>query len=63
MHLTHRVFDRYHIVTPADPQEAPRKLADTVHDTVTCFALDGNAASVQKFRVGACSSEERATAF
>ena len=26
-HRTRSVFDRYHIVSPADPQEATRKLA------------------------------------
>jgi hypothetical protein len=32
-HGTRTVFDRYHIVSPADPQEAARKLTGTLSGT------------------------------
>jgi len=34
-HRTRAVFDRYHIVSPADLQEVARKLAGTFPGTVT----------------------------
>jgi hypothetical protein len=33
-HKTRAVFDRYHIVSPADPQEAARKLAEPGSATI-----------------------------
>ena len=38
-HKTRAVFNRYHIVSPADLQEATRKLAGTIPGTITCDAL------------------------
>ena len=38
-HKTRAVFDRYHIVSPADRQEATRKLAGTIPGTIVRDAL------------------------
>jgi hypothetical protein len=38
-HKTRAVFDRYHIVSPADLQEDTRKLAGTIPGTITRDAL------------------------
>jgi integrase len=45
-HRTRAVFDRYHIVSPADLQEAARKLAGTFRGTVTTPAVDASRVSV-----------------
>jgi hypothetical protein len=38
-HKTRAVFDRYHVVPPADLQEAARKLAGTIPGTITPAAV------------------------
>jgi len=38
-HKTRAVFDRYHIVSPGDLQEAARKLAGTIPSTITPSAV------------------------
>ena len=39
-HKTRAIFDRYHIVSPADLQEAARRLAGTFAGTSTPPAVD-----------------------
>jgi hypothetical protein len=45
-HRTRAVFDSYHIVSPADLQEAARKLAGTFTGTEATPAVDASHASV-----------------
>jgi integrase len=45
-HRTRAVFDRYHIVSPADLQEAARKLAGTIAGTVAPREVDASMVSV-----------------
>ncbi len=40
-HRSRAVFDRYHIVSPYDLQEAARKLTGTIPGTVAPLALTG----------------------
>ncbi len=47
-HETPSVFKRYHIVSPADLQEASRKLAGMFSGTFGHIALDGSAGSVRQ---------------
>ena len=39
-HKTRSVFDRCHIVSPGDLQEATRRLADTIPGTLALEAVD-----------------------
>ena len=41
-HKTRAVFDRYHIVSPTDLQEAARKLTGTIPGTVDTSRIDAH---------------------
>ncbi len=41
-HKTRAIFDRYHIVSPADFQEATRRLAGTIPGTINSRALESS---------------------
>ena len=45
-HRTRAVFDRYHIVSPADLQEAAPKLAGTFAGTVATAEVDASTVTV-----------------
>jgi hypothetical protein len=41
-HKTRAVFDRYHVVSPADLQEATRKLAGTIPGTINSPTIESS---------------------
>lgn len=45
-HKTRAIFDRYHIVSPADLQEVARRLTGTISGTPASFRVDARSLSV-----------------
>jgi hypothetical protein len=45
-HKTRAVFDRYHIVSPADLQEVTHKLTGTIAGTIGQTVLDANSVTL-----------------
>ena len=59
-HKTRAVFDRYHIVSPVDLQEAARKMTGTILGTVATSDLDPSSTTMRYSEPWRCSSVGRA---
>jgi hypothetical protein len=61
-HKTRAVFDRYHIVSPGDLQEAARKLAGTFQGTLGAVQVDSRRVSSDHAKAAPVAQLDRALA-